>query len=131
MNKRFKKVDWSRIGYVNVIIGVPLLLFGLSLNTMSSSTETILFLPVIFGLISLLLSDRVLLKQFFFPFSEKSGRGTARYLGLMGLLTYTAGRVITADYVKSDLLVNTGLLLVAAAACWYMIRLVRFKERGL
>jgi hypothetical protein len=131
MNNQFNKVDWSRFGYAQVFLGIPVLLFGLSLETDSSFTKTLIWLPLVAGLAVLLLTDRKELLKFLYPFSIKSGRGTARYLGLMGLLAYTIGSVVTADYIKANMLVNTGLLLVAASALWYMIRLTRFKERGL
>jgi hypothetical protein len=89
------------------------------------------WLPLVLGLTVLLLTDRKELLKYLYPFAIQSGRGTARYLGVVGLLAYTLGSVVTTEHIKANFLLNAGLLLVAASALWYMIRLTRFKERGL
>ncbi|MDP2187740.1 MAG: hypothetical protein Q8J69_03555 [Sphingobacteriaceae bacterium] len=131
MNNQFNKIDWPSYGYANLYFGVPVLLFGLSLETISATTQFLIWLPFAMGIIILLLTDRQELLKFIFPFAAKSGRGMARYLGVVGLLTYTSGRVLPEGIAKAPFLLNAGLLLVAASAAWYMIRLVRFQERGL
>lgn len=131
MNNGFNKIDWSRLGYALVFFGVPVMLIGSTFESSSATTDTLKWLPLLSGGLILLFKDREQLNKLFFPFSEKSGRGTARYLGLLGLLAFTAGRVLPPEVAKGALLLNTGLLLVAASAIWYLIRLVRFGEKGL
>ena len=114
-----------------MFFGVPLLLFGLSLETDSSYIKTSAWTPLLVGLTVLLLTDRKELLKYLYPFAIQSGRGTARYLGVVGLLSYTLGSLVTTEHIKANFLLNAGLLLVAASALWYMIRLTRFKERGL
>lgn len=131
MNNGFNKIDWSSYGYAMVYMGLPILLFGLSLETDLAVTQTLIWLPLGAGIVVLLLFDRKQLFKFMNPFALQSGRGTARYLGLLGLLAYTFDRVVTADFIKVNGLLNAGLLLIGASVLWYVIRITRFKERGL
>lgn len=131
MNNQFNKIDWPSLGYAHVFFGVPLLLFGLSLETESSYIKSSAWTPLVVGLTILLLTDRKELLKYLYPFAIQSGRGTARYLGVVGLLAYTLGSVVTTEDIKANFLLNAGLLLVAASASWYLIRLLKFGERGL
>lgn len=131
MNNAFNKIDWSSFGYASVYLGFPVLLFGLSLESISDTTQWLMWLPLSLGVLTLLFTDRQELLKIIYPFSAKSGKGTARYLGIVGLISYTSGRILPPELAKTALLFNTGLVLVAASALWYMIRLWRFKEKGL
>ncbi len=108
------------------------MLFGLSLEeTSSASTGTASFIPFVTGTIALFLTNRDTLKRMYFPFRADSGRGTARYLGILGILSYSLGTTAVMTFTNNNLLMNFGFLLIAFAALWYVIRLVKFKEQTL
>lgn len=131
MNNGFNKIDWTKFGYAHVLLGVPILLIGLTFESSSSTMGGYKWVPLLLGVLILAVREPKELLLWIYPFSEKSGRGTARYLGLMGLLAYTAARVLPPEALKDALLLNAGLLLIALAVIWYLIRLVRFGEKGL
>lgn len=126
MNNQYNKIDKTSLGYGLFIVGVTVAFFELAF----SGKLSISLLLVGAGMLLLLLFDRATLLQMVFPFRLDSGKNSARYLGVMGIITYTLsygqGWVDNPDYP-----LFTGLLLIAASATWYLIRLVKFGEKGL
>lgn len=120
------KIDKASLGYGLFIVGVTAAFFELAF----SGKLSVSLLLVGVGVVLLALFDRTTLLQMIFPFRLDSGKNSARYLGVMGIVTYTLsyaqGWVDHPDYP-----LFTGLLLIAASASWYLIRLVKFGERGL
>ena len=58
MNNGFNKIDWSSYGYAMVYLGLPILLFGLSLETDLALTKTLIWIPLGTGAGVLLFFDR-------------------------------------------------------------------------
>lgn len=120
------KIDKAGLGYGLFIVGATAAFFELAFSGKLSMS----LLLVGAGVLLLALFDRTTLLQMVFPFRLDSGKNSARYLGVMGLITYTLtygeGWVNDTSYP-----LFTGLLLIAASASWYLIRLVKFGERGL
>lgn len=120
------KIDKASLGYGLFIVGATAAFFELAF----SGKLSVSLLLVGAGVVLLAFFDRETLLQMVFPFRRDSGKNSARYLGVMGIVTYTLsyaqGWVDHPDYP-----LFTGLLLIAASASWYLIRLVKFGERGL
>lgn len=131
MNLNANKIDWWSYGYAATVIGFPLMLFSLSLSASDGSTTNISFIPFVSGLVALFFSDRNTLKRMFIPFRADSGRGTARYLGILGILSYSLGTTGLIPVANNNLQMNIGFVLLAASAFWYVIRLTKFKEQTL
>lgn len=131
MNLKANKIDWWSYGYAATVIGFPLMLFSLSLSASEGSTTNISFIPFVSGLVALFFSDRNTLKRMLMPFRADSGRGTGRYLGVLGILSYTLGTTGWMPHANNNLQMNIGFVLLAASAFWYVIRLTKFKEQTL
>ncbi len=120
------KIDKASLGYGLFIVGATAAFFELAF----SGKLSVSLLLVGAGVVLLAFFDRETLLQMVFPFRRDSGKNSARYLGVMGIVTYTLsyaqGWVDHPDYP-----LFIGLLLIAASASWYLIRLVKFGERGL
>lgn len=125
-NKSTGKIDKASLGYGLFIVGVTAGFFELAF----SGKLSVSLLLVGIGAALLAIFDRTLLLQMVFPFRLDSGKNSARYLGVMGLITYTLtyGKGWVDDTAYP---LFTGLLLIAASAFWYLIRLVKFGEKGL
>jgi hypothetical protein len=132
MNLNANNTSWSLFGYASIIIGVPILLLSWSMfEHLSATSRQISWIPLSAGIISLSFSDRVKLRHMLWPFSLGSGKGSGRYLGLLGLLWYTLGVTEAIKPLNHIVQTNSGLLLIALSICWYLIRLLKFKESGI
>lgn len=132
MNLAAKKTDWWSYGYAATVLGFPLMLFALSLEAAESgTTRTLGFIPFVSGVVALFFSNRNTLRRMLIPFRADSGRGTGRYLGVLGILSYTLGTTGLMQFTNNNLLMNFGFLLLGFAALWYAIRVLKFKEQTL
>jgi hypothetical protein len=128
MQLQKRKIDWESFASAHVVFGLPIFLAGL---TFLSEPRWLAGLPMLVGIFLLVFHNRKALMVMLFPFSIEAGRGTARYLALLGLAWYTFGRIELIPESNFAAQRFCGLLLLGLAALWYIIRRSRFGETSL
>lgn len=121
-------IDWNSFAFALVVFGLPIFLVGL---TFFPEPRWSSGMQLLIGLTMLAFRNRSKLVSMVFPFSTTAGRGSARYLAMLGLAWYTFGRIQLipeSNFMAQELI---GLLLIGLAAAWYLIRMLRFGEKSL